>query len=144
MVFSDDRIALLEERTTAVEAASNTVVVVTRVRSALNLAEVPRALVNRDTRGAVKLVADAGTGRVLGVHALAEGAGEMRLAAIYAIKAGMSVDDIADSWAAVPRYAESLRITARLFRDDQPLPALPDNRRRAAIWAGGNAPSVRA
>jgi mercuric reductase len=42
----------------------------------LDLTEVPRALANRDTRGAVKLVADADTGRVLGVHALADGAGE--------------------------------------------------------------------
>lgn len=37
----------------------------------LDLVDVPRALANRDTRGAVKLVADARSGQVLGVHALA-------------------------------------------------------------------------
>lgn len=47
----------------------------------LDLSDVPRALANRDTRGAVKVVADAKDGKVLGVHALAEGAGEMMLAA---------------------------------------------------------------
>ena len=86
----------------------------------LDLADVPRALVSRDTRGTVKLVADAGTGRVLGVHALADGAGEMMLAATYAIKAKMSVDDIADTWAPYLTMAESLRIVARTFRNELP------------------------
>lgn len=64
----------------------------------LNLSDVPRALVNRDTRGLVKVVADP-EGEVLGVHALTDGAGEIMLAATYAIKAGMTVDDVADTWA---------------------------------------------
>ena len=42
----------------------------------------PRAIVNRDTRGVVKLVAEAGTGRVRGVDAVADGAGEMITAAV--------------------------------------------------------------
>ncbi len=41
----------------------------------LPLSAVPRAIVARDTRGVVKLVAEAGTGRVRGVHAAADGAG---------------------------------------------------------------------
>jgi mercuric reductase len=48
----------------------------------LPLAAVPRAIVNRDTRGLVKLVAEAATGRIRGVHAVADGAGEMITAAI--------------------------------------------------------------
>lgn len=86
----------------------------------LNLSDVPRALVNHDTRGAVKLVADAATGTVLGVHALADGAGEMMLAATYAIRAGMTVDDLADTWAPYLTMAESLRIVAGLFRNQMP------------------------
>ena len=86
----------------------------------LDLSDVPRALVNHDTRGAVKLIADAQTGQVLGVHALAEGAGEIMLAATYAIKAGMTVDDVADTWAPYLTMAESLRIVAGLFRNQMP------------------------
>ncbi len=86
----------------------------------LGLDDVPRALVEHDTRGALKLVADADTGRVLGVHTLADGAGELMLAATYAIKAGMTVDDIADTWAPYLTMAESLRIAAGLFRDQLP------------------------
>ena len=86
----------------------------------LALDDVPRALVNHDTRGAVKLVADAATGKVLGVHAVADGAGEMMLAATYAIKAGMTVDNLADTWAPYLTMAESLRLAAGLFRNDLP------------------------
>ncbi len=86
----------------------------------LELAEVPRALADRDTRGAIKLVADAPTGRVLGVHAAAEAAGEIMLAATYAIKAAMTVDDIADTWAPYLTMAEALRIAAGRFRDEMP------------------------
>jgi mercuric reductase len=86
----------------------------------LDLAEVPRALVEHDTDGAIKVVADAVTGRILGVHALASSAGEMMLAATYAIKAGFTVDDVADTWAPYLTMAEGLRLAAGLFRDRLP------------------------
>jgi mercuric reductase len=37
----------------------------------LPLMAVPRAIVNRDTRGVVKLVVETATGRIRGVHAVA-------------------------------------------------------------------------
>jgi mercuric reductase len=86
----------------------------------LALADVPRALANRDSRGVITLVADADTGQVLGVHAAAEGAGEIMLAATYAIKARMTVDDLANTWAPNLTMAESLRLVAGLFRNQLP------------------------
>lgn len=86
----------------------------------LQLSDVPRALVQHDTRGLIKVVAEAGSGRLLGVHALADGAGEIMLAATYAIKAGMTVDDVADTWAPYLTMAEGLRLAAGLFRDQMP------------------------
>jgi mercuric reductase len=86
----------------------------------LGAQDIPRALANRDTRGALKLVADAGTGKVLGVHAALDGAGDVMLAATYAIKLGMTVDDIADTWAPYLTMSEALRIAAGLFRSDKP------------------------
>lgn len=85
---------------------------------ALDLAHVPRALVNRDTRGAVKIVAEAGTGRVLGVHAIAEGAGDMITAAAYAITAGMTVDQLAHTWAPYLTMAEALKLAAQSYTVD--------------------------
>ncbi len=86
----------------------------------LGAQDIPRALANQDTRGALKLVIDADTGKVLGVHAALDGAGDVMLAASYAIKTGMTVDDIADTWAPYLTMAEALRIAAGLFRKDKP------------------------
>ena len=82
--------------------------------------DIPRALANADTLGALKLVIDADTRQVLGVHAALEGAGDVMLAATYAIKAGMTVDDVADTWAPYLTMSEALRIAAGLFRTDKP------------------------
>ena len=84
----------------------------------LPLAAVPRAVVGRDTRGVVKLVAEAGTGRVRGVHAVADGAGEMITAASYAIRAGMTVSDLAEAWAPYLTMSEGLRLVAQAFTRD--------------------------
>ena len=43
-----------------------------------------------------------------------------RLAATYAIRAGMTVDDLAETWAPYLTMAESLRLVAGLFRNDLP------------------------
>jgi mercuric reductase len=75
---------------------------------------------NRDTRGALKFVVDASTGKVLGVHAALDGAGDLMLAATYAIKFGLTVHDLADTWAPYLTMSEALRIAARLFRSSMP------------------------
>ncbi|NNH70585.1 mercury(II) reductase [Nocardia uniformis] len=78
-------------------------------------ASVPRALVNRDTRGVVKLVAEVGSGRVLGVHAVTENAGDLISAAGYAITGGMTVDQLATTWAPYLTMAEALKLAAQTF-----------------------------
>ena len=84
----------------------------------LPLSAVPRAIVARDTRGVVKLVAEARTGRVRGVHAVADGAGEMITAASYAIRAPMTVADLAEAWAPYLTMSEGLRLVAQAFSRD--------------------------
>jgi len=84
----------------------------------LPLSAVPRAIVARDTRGVIKLVAEAGTGRVRGVHAVADGAAEMITAASYAIRAQMTVTDLAAAWAPYLTMSESLRLAAQAFSRD--------------------------
>lgn len=84
----------------------------------LPLEAVPRAVVNRDTHGVIKLVAEADSGRIRGVHAVAEGAGEIITAAVYAIRAGMTVRDLADTWAPYLTMSEGLRLAAQAFDRD--------------------------
>ncbi len=84
----------------------------------LPLENVPRALVNRDTRGLIKVVAERGTGRVVGVTAVAEGAGDVIAAAVYAVQAGMSVDQMANTWCPYLTMAEGLKLAAQTFTRD--------------------------
>ncbi len=86
--------------------------------SVLPLSAVPRALVNRETRGLVKIVANAATDKVLGVHVLADGAGDVIQAAIYAIKYGLTTTDLANTWAPYLTMAESLKLAAQTFTRD--------------------------
>jgi mercuric reductase len=84
----------------------------------LPLDYVPRALVNRDTRGLVKMVAHRTTGQVLGVSLVAPNASDAILAAVYAIKHGMTVEEMADTWAPYLTVGEGLRLAAQSFTRD--------------------------
>ncbi|MEO8744039.1 MAG: mercury(II) reductase [Candidatus Dormiibacterota bacterium] len=84
----------------------------------LPLSAVPRALVNHDTRGLVKIVADATTRRVLGVSMVADGAADVILAAIYAIKFGVTVEQLGDTWGPYLTMGEALKLAAQTFTRD--------------------------
>jgi mercuric reductase len=84
----------------------------------LPLEYVPRALASRDTRGLIKLVANAQTGRLLGAHVIADGAGEIITAAVYALTAGLTIDQIAHTWHPYLTMAEGLKLAAQTFTAD--------------------------
>lgn len=84
----------------------------------LPLTAVPRALVNHDTTGLVKIVADAETDKILGVHILADGAGDVIQAAVYAVKFGLTTTDVADTWSPYLTMAEGLKLAAQTFTRD--------------------------
>jgi mercuric reductase len=65
-----------------------------------------------------QLVAEAATGRIRGVHAVADGAGEMITAGVYAIRAGMTVSALAGTWAPYLTMSEALRLAAQSFSRD--------------------------
>lgn len=62
----------------------------------LTLDNVPRALANFDTRGFIKLVVEEGSGRLIGVQAVAPEAGELIQTAALAIRNRMTVQELAD------------------------------------------------
>ena len=84
----------------------------------LPLENVPRALANFDTRGFIKLVAEAGSGRLLGVQAVAAEAGELIQAAALAIRARMTVQEIADQLFPYLTMVEGLKLAAQTFTKD--------------------------
>jgi dihydrolipoamide dehydrogenase len=71
-----------------------------------------RAKTNRDTAGFVKVIADAETDRVVGVHIIGRMAGTMIAQAAQAMEFGASAEDIAYTCHAHPTHAEALKEAA--------------------------------
>jgi hypothetical protein len=82
------------------------------------LEHVPRALAARDTRGLIKLVADADTQKLIGAHILApEGADSIQTAAI-AIKVGMTADQLGEMIFPYLTTVEGLKLAVQTFDKD--------------------------
>ena len=84
----------------------------------LPLDHVPRALANFDTCGFIKLVAEAGSNRLLGVQVVAPEAGELIQSAALAIRAGMTVQDLAGQLFPYLTMVEGLKLAAQTFTTD--------------------------
>ena len=113
VVFTDPQVATVglseaEAHLKGIETDSRT----------LTLDNVPRALANFDTRGFIKIVAEAGSDRLLGVQAVADQAGELIQAAALAIRNGMTVDDLAGQLFPYLTMVEGLKLCAQTFRKD--------------------------
>ncbi|HGM6414192.1 mercury(II) reductase [Stenotrophomonas maltophilia] len=113
VVFTDPQVATVgyseaEAHHDGIETESRT----------LTLDNVPRALVNFDTHGFIKLVAEAGSGRLIGVQAVAPEAGEIIQAAALAIRARMTVQDLADQLFPYLTMVEGLKLAAQTFTKD--------------------------
>ncbi|MEO7245815.1 MAG: mercury(II) reductase [Rubrivivax sp.] len=113
VVFTDPQVATVglseaEAHLKGIETDSRT----------LSLDNVPRALANFDTRGFIKLVAEADSGRLLGVQAVAPEAGELIQTAVLAIRARMTVHDLADQLFPYLTMVEGLKLCAQTFTKD--------------------------
>ncbi|WP_281404862.1 mercury(II) reductase [Methylocystis sp. B8] len=84
----------------------------------LSLDNVPRALANFDTRGFIKLVTEAGSGRLIGVQAVAPDAGELIQTAALAIRARMTTQELADQLFPYLTMVEGLKLAAQTFSKD--------------------------
>lgn len=113
VIFTDPQVATVglteaEARLKGIETDTRT----------LSLDNVPRALANFDTRGFVKVVAEAGSGRLLGVQAVAAQAGELIQTAALAIRHGMTVNDLAGQLFPYLTMVEGLKLAAQTFTKD--------------------------
>lgn len=84
----------------------------------MSLSQVSRAIVERDTRGLVKIVVDPKTDRILGFHILADGAGDLIQACIYALVGEFTADKVATTWSPYLTMAEAIKLTAQSFTRD--------------------------
>lgn len=86
--------------------------------SVLDMAQLPRAIVSQDTRGLVKIVAEAASGRVLGIHAVAGNAGDLMGAAALAVRFRLTARDLSGTLHPYLTWAESLRLASQGFTMD--------------------------
>ncbi|MGY9038321.1 MAG: mercury(II) reductase [Rhodobacterales bacterium] len=113
VVFSDPQVAGVG--LSEAQARADGLEVVTSV---LPLDAVPRALAARDTRGLIKLVAEAGSKRLLGAQIIApEGADSIQTAAM-ALKAGLTYEELGDTIMPYLTTVEGLKLAALTFEKD--------------------------
>ena len=113
VIFTDPQVATVG--LSEAEARRQDLTIETRT---LSLESVPRALVNFDTRGVIKLVAEATSGRLLGVQLIAAGGGEVIQSAAIAIRAGLTVYDLANQLFPYLTMVEGLKLAAQTFTKD--------------------------
>lgn len=80
--------------------------------------DIPKAHIIRDTRGVIKMVVDAQSKKIVGVHLVAPQAADIINQAVYIIKAGMTVEDVVESLPVFPTLSESIKIAAQSFVSD--------------------------
>lgn len=113
VVFTDPQIATVGLSEADAEARGY----VTDSRT-LTLDNVPRALVNFDTGGFIKMVTERESGRLLGVQSVAGEAGELIQTALMALRARMTVNEIADELFPYLTMVEGLKLCAQTFTKD--------------------------
>lgn len=84
----------------------------------MGLRNVPRALVHFDAHGFIKLVAEAGSGRLMGVQIVAPGAGEVIQTAALALHANMTVETLSNHLYPYLTIVEGLKLCAQTFYKD--------------------------
>lgn len=113
VVFTDPQVATVG--LSEAQAAQAGLAVQSRT---LGLENVARALANFDTRGFVKLVAEAETGRLVGAQIVAVEAGELIQTAALAIRARMTVRELGDQLFPYLTMVEGLKLCAQTFTKD--------------------------
>jgi mercuric reductase len=91
------------------------------IRCACNtvrMEQVPKPLIVDDTRGLVKIVAEAEGHRILGVHILASLAPDMIHEGVLAVKHGLTLEDIIDTVHVFPTHSEAIKLAALSFFED--------------------------
>lgn len=86
--------------------------------STLPMEHVPRALAARDTRGFVKLVADASTRRIIGAHIVAHEGWEMIMEPAMAIRFRLTIEDLTTMLHPYLTLSEGVKLAALTFEKD--------------------------
>jgi mercuric reductase len=88
------------------------------VTNAIPVSAIPKAHVTGHTAGAIKMVADRSTGRLLGVHLSCHRGAELINEAALALRGNLTVEELANTLHVYPSMGEGLRLCAQGFSRD--------------------------
>ena len=86
--------------------------------SIVPLSEIPRAQAALDTRGFIKLIRNTENDKVIGGRIIAPEGGELAMQLSLAIKAGMTVEELADAFHPYLTLSEGIKLAAITFNKD--------------------------
>jgi mercuric reductase len=86
--------------------------------SVMPLSEVPRAQAALDTRGFIKLIRNTENDKLIGGRIIAPEGGELAMQLSLAIKAGMTVEELADAFHPYLTLSEGIKLAAITFHKD--------------------------
>ena len=84
----------------------------------IEIAQVPKAMVIKETRGLVKMAIDPKTEVIAGVHIVAPMAADLIHEAALAVKFKLTIDDIVDTVHVFPTMSEAIKRVAQSFKRD--------------------------
>lgn len=82
------------------------------------LEHVPRAIVEHRTDGWIEVVAEKGSGRTLGAHAVAPNAAELLGEATVAVRLGLTIQDVTDTLHPYLTWVEGFKLAVQALETD--------------------------
>ncbi len=80
--------------------------------------KVPKSRILKDTRGAIKMIAEQRSGRIVGVHLIAPEGEDLINEAMYIVRGRMTIDDVLDALTVFPTLSEAIKYAALSFRSN--------------------------
>lgn len=112
-IFTDPELATVGYTEEGARAAGFSV-----VTSILPVSAIPKAHVTAAASGVIKMVADKGTGRLLGVHLACRNGAELINEAALALRLRATIEDMVNTLHVYPSMGEGLRLCAQGFTRD--------------------------
>ena len=112
-IFTDPEVGLVGHTEASAGAAGFAV-----VTNTLPVAAIPKAHVTGHKAGAIKMIADRQTGRLLGVHLSCHRGAELINEAALAVRCKLTVEELANTLHVYPTMSEGLRLCAQGFSRD--------------------------
>lgn len=112
-IFTDPELAMVGHTEASARQAGFEVAV-----NVLPLTAIPKAHITGHAAGAIKMVADRATGRLLGVHLSSHRGADLINEAALAVRFKLTVEDLANTMHVYPSIGEGLRLCAQGFSRD--------------------------